>query len=503
MPRVGERHLRRPTCATSRRCTGGTRRWFRQLHRRGGGLPRHDGARSLALDWKKFLLYVLVPHQYAAWGIITMNFLQHDGCDEDTEYNHSRNFVGKLVNWWTYNNGFHAIHHMRAGPALEPAPGRARASAWRRSSTRTSISRRSSPISSAPSSGRASALTLRRQAGGARRRRGRTRSGSRRPRRRRATCRSARSPWTPRRAFHPPALRVESGRPGIGALGRRCAWPRRRGRSIVEHANAHDRRMAFCLAPGRMRRAARAGRPQRTSPPFATTSARRGGNRADPRRRRWRSQEAPTSSSPTLRTSSSRASRWIAPGAATSPARAGAHRIACAGSCVAHYRLNLSATAAAAGDAIAVAHRTPSDVLAPASTCLLHPEPWTADLPDRESRSTAEPGSPSPRACTAIHPGIYSLRSRGARDRRLRGVRLVQGGARRRDRGEPRGRAAERRARRRRRHADALDRRYGALARRRLRPFPGPPGELFIVPAPGSSEVEFGRTCRPAPGRPR
>src|SRR5262249_3375678 len=51
----------------------------------------------IALDWRKFLLYVLLPHQYAAFGIITMNLLQHDGCDEESEHNHSRNFVGKLV----------------------------------------------------------------------------------------------------------------------------------------------------------------------------------------------------------------------------------------------------------------------------------------------------------------------------------------------------------------------------------------------------------------------
>jgi len=72
-------------------------------------------AALLFLDWKKFLLYVLIPHQYAAWGIVTMNLLQHDGCDEDSEYNHSRNFVGKMVNWWTYNNGYHTIHHMEPG----------------------------------------------------------------------------------------------------------------------------------------------------------------------------------------------------------------------------------------------------------------------------------------------------------------------------------------------------------------------------------------------------
>jgi fatty acid desaturase len=69
----------------------------------------------IALDWKKFLLYVLIPHQYAAWGIITMNLLQHDGADENSEWNHSRNFVGKFVNWWTYNNGYHTIHHIEPG----------------------------------------------------------------------------------------------------------------------------------------------------------------------------------------------------------------------------------------------------------------------------------------------------------------------------------------------------------------------------------------------------
>jgi fatty acid desaturase len=67
------------------------------------------------LDWKKGLLYWLVPHLYAAWGIISMNYLQHDGCDIEHPYNHSRNFVSKVVNWWTFNNGYHGLHHDRPG----------------------------------------------------------------------------------------------------------------------------------------------------------------------------------------------------------------------------------------------------------------------------------------------------------------------------------------------------------------------------------------------------
>jgi fatty acid desaturase len=69
----------------------------------------------LVLDWKKFLLYWMIPHTYAAWGIVTMNYLQHDGTDDDSAWNHSRNFVGKLVNWWTYNNGYHTLHHIEPG----------------------------------------------------------------------------------------------------------------------------------------------------------------------------------------------------------------------------------------------------------------------------------------------------------------------------------------------------------------------------------------------------
>jgi len=88
--------------------------WFRQMLVEATIFIGSMGA-LIVLDWKKFLLYVLIPHQYAAWGIITMNLLQHDGCDENSEYNHSRNFVGKLVNWWTYNNGFHSIHHVEPG----------------------------------------------------------------------------------------------------------------------------------------------------------------------------------------------------------------------------------------------------------------------------------------------------------------------------------------------------------------------------------------------------
>lgn len=64
------------------------------------------------IDWKAALLYWLLPHLWAAWGIIAINYLQHDGCNPDSPFNHSRNFTGRFFGWWTFDNGFHGIHHM-------------------------------------------------------------------------------------------------------------------------------------------------------------------------------------------------------------------------------------------------------------------------------------------------------------------------------------------------------------------------------------------------------
>lgn len=67
------------------------------------------------LDWRSALLFVWVPHLVANYGIVTINFLQHDGCDETHPVNHSRNFTGGLMNWLCFNNGYHGIHHMEPG----------------------------------------------------------------------------------------------------------------------------------------------------------------------------------------------------------------------------------------------------------------------------------------------------------------------------------------------------------------------------------------------------
>jgi fatty acid desaturase len=69
----------------------------------------------LAVDWKRAVPLILIPHLWANWGIVTVNYLQHDGCDEHHPANHSRNFVGRLFNRLTFNNGYHAAHHQMPG----------------------------------------------------------------------------------------------------------------------------------------------------------------------------------------------------------------------------------------------------------------------------------------------------------------------------------------------------------------------------------------------------
>jgi fatty acid desaturase len=70
----------------------------------------------------KWLVFVVLPHQYAAWGIMGINFVQHDGTDPEHKYNHSRNFTGVIVNWFTFNNGYHGIHHEHPGLHWSLAP---------------------------------------------------------------------------------------------------------------------------------------------------------------------------------------------------------------------------------------------------------------------------------------------------------------------------------------------------------------------------------------------
>lgn len=70
---------------------------------------------ALVHDFWTGLFFIVLPQLYGARCILRINLIQHDGCDTQSEWNHSRNFVGRAFNWVMCNNGLHTIHHNRAG----------------------------------------------------------------------------------------------------------------------------------------------------------------------------------------------------------------------------------------------------------------------------------------------------------------------------------------------------------------------------------------------------
>lgn len=69
----------------------------------------------LCLDPLRWLRVFFLPQTLGKYMIISLNMLQHDGCDPTSKYNHSRNFVGSVANFFFLNNGYHTIHHMYPG----------------------------------------------------------------------------------------------------------------------------------------------------------------------------------------------------------------------------------------------------------------------------------------------------------------------------------------------------------------------------------------------------
>ncbi len=69
---------------------------------------------SLWLNWRKSLLYIVIPQQVALFVIMLFNYIQHVHADEESDYNHSRNFVSGFTNFMMFNNGYHTAHHNKA-----------------------------------------------------------------------------------------------------------------------------------------------------------------------------------------------------------------------------------------------------------------------------------------------------------------------------------------------------------------------------------------------------
>lgn len=67
------------------------------------------------IDWQKTLLFAVLPQQVALFFIQHFNYLQHFETDSFSEYGHSRNFTGRILNYCLFNNGYHTVHHLKPG----------------------------------------------------------------------------------------------------------------------------------------------------------------------------------------------------------------------------------------------------------------------------------------------------------------------------------------------------------------------------------------------------
>lgn len=79
-------------------------------------------AALLLLDWKKALLFFVIPQQFALFVIQVFNYVQHVEANEHSAWNHSRNFVSPVLNALLFNNGFHTVHHDKPGVHWSQTP---------------------------------------------------------------------------------------------------------------------------------------------------------------------------------------------------------------------------------------------------------------------------------------------------------------------------------------------------------------------------------------------
>ena len=75
---------------------------------------------ALAGPWA--LALVWGPNVIGQVLMVGFGYVQHDGCDHESAYNHSRNFLSPVFNWFICDNGYHTAHHCK--PAVHWSRGR-------------------------------------------------------------------------------------------------------------------------------------------------------------------------------------------------------------------------------------------------------------------------------------------------------------------------------------------------------------------------------------------
>ncbi|HEY6626997.1 MAG TPA: fatty acid desaturase, partial [Ignavibacteriaceae bacterium] len=59
-------------------------------------------AAAFIIDWEKALLFVIIPQQVSLFSVLIFNYVQHVHANEESEWNHSRNFTG-FLNFLLFN----------------------------------------------------------------------------------------------------------------------------------------------------------------------------------------------------------------------------------------------------------------------------------------------------------------------------------------------------------------------------------------------------------------
>jgi beta-carotene hydroxylase len=74
-------------------------------------------------SWKMFFFFVFLSSTAGILFLLFLNFENHEHCDLSSEYAHSINFLSPWENWLSFNNGYHAAHHMKPSLHWSKYPG--------------------------------------------------------------------------------------------------------------------------------------------------------------------------------------------------------------------------------------------------------------------------------------------------------------------------------------------------------------------------------------------
>jgi fatty acid desaturase len=97
-------------------------RWFTQVMWEAAAVVAFFAA-IIALAGPWALVLVWGPNIIGQLLMVGFGYVQHDGCDHESEYNHSRNFLSPIFNWFICDNGYHTAHHCK--PATHWSKGKA------------------------------------------------------------------------------------------------------------------------------------------------------------------------------------------------------------------------------------------------------------------------------------------------------------------------------------------------------------------------------------------